>query len=244
MTAAVDFFRFVSILATSGLLVITAEADAQDAATQTGKPRDIRFQRLPNGDVKLGQIHLHRKSRTLSFPATINLDSGALEVLIATPEGRLHESLLSSAASPFRLQTMLFLLGVENGPRRPDEKGNQGDLVDIDLEWTKKDGTTVREPVETWVLNSKTNEPMKRRGWVFVGSRISDGMFVAETEGNLVVTYSIGETILDIPSTEGEDDTVFVVNQGKTEPAVDSPVRVILTPRPSTLEEEERNERP
>ncbi len=208
-----------------------APPSASGARPSSNGVRNIDIERLPNGDIRLGKITLLKEQRALAFPAKINRTFGPLEVLIATPIGRLHESLLSSEASPFHLQTMLHLLGLKNGPRLPDDDGRQGDLVDIDLEWTRDDGTAVRESVEDWLINTKTEKPMKRIGWVFVGSRIDQGTFLAELDGNLVLVYSVGETVLDIPSKAGRDDTVFVVNEEKEGLNRGSAVRVVITPR-------------
>lgn len=208
-----------------------AQEPAAVAGAEAGKIEPVEFERLPGGDVRVGDITLHRKSKELSFPARINQERGLLEVLIATPVGRLHESLIRTKASPFHLQTLLYLLGLKNGTRLPTEEGEQGDLVNIDLEWTRENDTTVREPVERWVLDSRTGKPMKRIGWVFVGSSISEGVFLASATGNIALLYSIGDSILDIPDPAGSDDTIFDANPEKRKPGKDAKVRVIISPR-------------
>lgn len=192
---------------------------------------EVSMERLPNGDVRLGLVTVHRRARTLSFPAVVNQDRDVLEVLIATPDGRLHESLLRTEAEPLHVQTCLILLGLHNGPRLPDAEGRQGDIVDLDIEWRNAAGEPIREPVEEWVLDQRSGKPMKRAGWVFVGSSVVDGLFLANAEGNLVLTYSVGDTILDIPTPAGEDDTNFIANENKKHPGVGGTVRVIVTPR-------------
>ena len=207
-----------------------ADKPAQPApATPAGEGA---LERLPNGDIRLGKITLHREAGELSFPAVLNLDAGVLEVLIATPIGRLHESLLRTEASAFHLQTLLYLIGLKNGPRLPDAEGRQGDRVNLDIEWQRADGTAVREPIEQWIWNDKTSATMQRIGWVFVGSKMGDGKFLADVEGNLALTYSVGSTVLDLPDATGDDDTVYVVNTKKKEPAKDAAVRVIVKPVP------------
>ena len=191
-------------------------------------------ERLPNGDVRLGSVTVHRKQREVSFPAVVNMDTGQIDVLVSTPVGRLYEALLRTDVHPLHFQTMLYLLGLKNGPRFSDEEGRQGDLVDIDLEWQRDDGTTVREPVERWLCDERTSAVMTRCGWVFVGSSIEDGVFLAAIEGNLVVTFSAGESVLDIPDKGGNKAWTFYVNGEKTEPGKDAKVRVIVIPRSKT----------
>jgi len=196
-----------------------------------GKPASGDFRRLQNGDVQLGKITLHRKQGCLSFDAKVNQTAGPVEVLISTPQGRLHEALLRTEASPLHLQVMLFLLGSRNGPRRPDAEGRQGDIVDIDLQWRDGDKER-REPVESWLKDTRENaDKIPRQGWVFVGSPILDGMFMAETGGNVAVTYTVADTILDLPDEHGTDDTLFEANEKKDGPPLGAPVKVIVTPR-------------
>jgi hypothetical protein len=127
---------------------------------------------------------------------------------------------------------MLYLLGMENGARIGGAAVRQGDLVDLDVEWTGADGVAHREPIESWITDGRTKGPMKRVGWVFVGSGIKNGQFLADVEGNICINYSVGSTILDIPDQAGGDDTVFTVSEQKKFPPKDAKVRVILTPRP------------
>jgi hypothetical protein len=206
-------------------------------ATEHAAQARARVRHLPNGDIEVGKLHLHRKERCVSFPATFVENVSVLEVLIATPEGRLHEALLSADVSPLQLQAMLYLLDVRNGARLGDGNVRQGDIVDLDVEWTGADGVPHREPIESWVVDSRTKLPMARIGWVFVGSGIKNGQFLADAEGNICLCYSIGSTILDIPDPAGADDTVFSLNEHKKLPPKTAKVRIILTPRPQTKAE-------
>ena len=197
-------------------------------ATPTPRPAVVK---LPNGDVRIGLVTVHPATREVSFPAKCNLRQGILEVLIATPEGRLHESLLRSAARPFQLQTALILLGLRNGARLSGGAVPQGDIVDLDLEWRQPDGTLTRTPVERWIHDTKTNQPSARFGWVFTGVTFSNGVANAEIEGNLVINYAVGDTVLDLADVAAGDDTRFVVNTDQAGLNAGDPVRVILKPR-------------
>ena len=91
------------------------------------------------------------------------------------------------------LQALLYALDLNNGPRRVDTTGRRGDLVDIDLEYAAADGSTVREPVESWIRDTRTGKTKTRSGWVFVGSTLRDGVFLAEEEGNICLNYCLWE---------------------------------------------------
>jgi len=227
--------KYIRLFAASAaaFFLCTSLADAPAERTVTdGGAGSVAWKRYPNGDLELGCIRLHRKEMTLSFPAQVNMVEGELEVLIASPTGRLHESLFRTEAVPLHLQTMLLLLGLRNGPRLPDAKGRQGDLVDIDVEWTDHDGRVHRDPIEEWIMDRRRHGPMRRIGWVFTGSAIQNGRFLPNIEGNLVLLFSSGETVLDIPDPESIDDTLFTVNSKRARAAGDdAKVRIIVIPR-------------
>jgi len=189
-----------------------------------------RLERLPNGDMKLGTLVLSPTTRELSFPAKFVLGRGVLEVVVATPTGRLHETLLVADVSPLQIQSLLYVLHYNNGPRLTDSTGRPGDLIDIFIEWITAEGKTVREPVEKWMLDLRTGQAMIPKGWVFVGSTIREGKFLADLEGNVVINYSVGSTILDIPDAQGTDDTIFEVNADKKQPKKGAAVRLIFAP--------------
>ena len=180
---------------------------------------------LPDQNIKLDNITIHRRERELSFPGWVNMTSGDLEVLISMPHGRVHESLLSSKADPMKLQIALLLLGAENGSRKGGETIKQGTLFNIDVQ--PEGGKRI--PVENWLLNKKTSTGMERLGWVFIGSSFTHNMYcLAKEEGNIVNIWSFGNTILDNPASTGDDDDFIVVNPD-TVGKYQSPVKIILS---------------
>jgi hypothetical protein len=188
---------------------------------------------LPDGAARLGGITVDPRTRSVSFAGTLNagLADVVLEVVIATPKGRLHEALLWADISPLTLQSCLYLLKLSNGPRLTDSTGRRGDVLDIDLEYTAADGKAVREPVENWIRDTRTGKRLQRLGWVFTGTTMRDGAFLAEVEGNICINYSVGSTILDSADPQAVEDTIHVLEPGRAEPKPGAPVRVILSVR-------------
>ncbi len=202
--------------------------------------KEADFERLANGDIRIGLVTLHRQARKLSFPGKIAHDAtqsstlelgGVLEVLIATDKGRLYESLLSSEAKPSHLQVMLILLGLNNGTRVPNAQGRQGDQVDIDVEWQREDGTLIEEPVENFLFDARTKKHTVPVGWTFVGTTVQGGVVNADIEGNIALAWSVGSTILDTADPDGEKSGIFMLNPEHVKPQAGTPVRIILTPR-------------
>ncbi len=186
-------------------------------------------QKLPNGDLLVSSITVRRTARELAFPGAFQLEGGSLEVILAHPHGRVHEALLVTEVSAIQLQTMLYLLGAKNGARLPGGLVPQGTLVDIFLEWKDAEGKLQRKPVEHWIIDTRTNKEMKPIGWTFVGSVVKNGTFLADSEGNVVLNYSVGATVLDLPDTESfEEDTLHIVNKAAPQP---KDITIVFKPR-------------
>jgi hypothetical protein len=223
-----SFLRAICLsLLAVGLGLPTGLADAQEI------PQKLPFGAtvLPNGDIKFGTALVRTSEKEIAFPANFVDGVRELEVIIASPHGRLHETLLVSEQSGLQLQALLYLTGASNGARLPTAEHRQGDLFDIFIEWTDAQGKDQRQSVETWILDTRTDQPLKPLGWVFVGSPYKDGHFLADDEGNLVVNYSIAATILDSPDPQSLDDTIHVVNLEVARPPVSQSVTVVLKPR-------------
>ena len=130
-----------------------------------------------------------------------------------------------------QIQTLLYLLHADNGARQPAKFGRRGDIVDIDIEWTNDDGKKLREPIESWIIDNRTKKPMERIGWVFVGSDVRNGVFQADSEGNVVINWSCGATVLDSADPESESDMLHSINTQNPQPKKHPTVTVVFKPR-------------
>ena len=64
---------------------------------------------------------------------------------------------------------------------------------------------------------------------MFVGSVVKNGTFLADVEGNVVLNYSAGSTVLDLPdAASAEDDTLHVVNRQAPQPR---DITIVFKPR-------------
>jgi hypothetical protein len=184
----------------------------------------------PEENIRIGQVTVLRRERQISFPATVNMTSGELEVLICTETGRRHESLLVCSVKPLDLQLAMLLLGWENGARKAGLPIAQGNLFGIDVQPT--DGKRV--PIEHWLFNKTTEQVQEQAGpWVFVGSSFNhEGACSAEIDGNIVNLWSFGSTILDNPGESGDNDDGYKVAEETVAP-FESPVTVFLHKLPT-----------
>lgn len=172
---------------------------------------------LENGNIRLGGVEVDPRARTVRFEGEFNMKEGGLEYAIVAHHGKLHESLLRTAISPYDLQVALVLLGLKSG--RPldyqgDPRAPEGDPVAISVEWSDG-GKSNKARIEELVMNMKNKKQMARMNWIYTGSRILEGRLMAQIERSLVAIFHDPAAIIDNPLPEGGDDTMWFVNTEK-----------------------------
>jgi hypothetical protein len=198
------------------------------------KPQAI--ERVSPGVFSLGDIMIHKETRSVSFPAQVNMDQGLLEYLIVRSSGKVHESLLRTNIEPYNLQIAFLLLGFEGTDRPIMGQGApekpKGDPVEIIIQLGKGADGTRGIKGEEWVAK-KVNDKMVPTGeidWVFTGSVVVDRQFIAQAGGSIVAIYHDSGALIDNASPGGESDEIWFVKEG-TVPPVGTPVTVMIRAR-------------
>ena len=185
--------------------------------------------RIDNTTYKIGEVIMDARDRSIRIPAQINMTEGLLEVLLCTPRGKTHESLLATECSPTHLQVALITLGfspIQDSDSAETAMRPDGFLVFI--EWTK-DGQKISYRAEDLVFNDATKKTMQHTLWQFVGSPVdSEGQLTAELDQTLIATYSM-PTILENGLQTRFDDTLYYVNK-KLVPPKGTEVTLIIKP--------------
>ncbi len=187
---------------------------------------------LKDGNIAIGKIKIDRVEKEVIFDATVSVVDTPIEVLIATPRGRTYESFLSADVDPMNLQLALVLTGAVNGARKPPAEGDKGpkmgDVFDVDVIAKGE-----RKPIEAYLVDSKNGKPIPREGWVFVGSKYNyGGKCLARDQGNVILSWSFGNTILDNPSDNGDTDDNINVRGDLKNLKVGDQVTIVLRKRP------------
>ncbi len=188
------------------------------------------IRRLGEGIYRLANITIDKKKGEVKVPGRVNMQEGLVELLACGRWGKLHESVLVIDVEPYYFQLALLLLGLEPGNKPLAYQGDphtpQGDYVDILVEW-RENGKSVKKRAEELVFNRATGKSMKRTHWVFTGSIIQNGIFIAQVEQSLVTTFHDPATIIDNPLPAGGDDTLYYANK-RVVPPVGTPVTMIV----------------
>ncbi|MFQ6039503.1 MAG: YdjY domain-containing protein [Candidatus Poribacteria bacterium] len=154
------------------------------------------------------------KKREATIRGWVNMNAGLIEYLACSAGGKLHESVLVLDTKPIHLQVALILIGLEakgDFEFQGDPRPPKGDPVEIWVQW--KQGEKIkRVKAEQMILDSKNGKPMPETDWIFTGSLIHEGRFLAEIEKSLIATYHDPVAIINNPLLEGADDTVYYAN--------------------------------
>jgi len=193
------------------------------AAETTNSP----LKQIGPGLFQIGQVRLDKQARSITFPARVNMTNAAIEYLIVTRYGKTHESLLSTDAEPKDVHVAMLLLdakGSTNAVPEDPSKSIPGDPVVIEVSWKEK-GREKRARVEELTFNVQTKKSLTKGPWIYNGSRVENGAFLAEQEGSIVSLITDGTALVNNPRAGRENDELCEVNS-KTVPPLDTPVEV------------------
>jgi hypothetical protein len=177
--------------------------------------------------LRLGQVELDRRARSLSFPARINAVDGVIEYALVTATGKVHESLLVTDALPRDIHLACLLLG-GGAPGKPPAE------VKVEISW-ETNGPPKLLPLEDLVVFAKDHPQGAQGGglapgpWTYTGSRIDAGGFVASREGSIISLIADEVALVNNPRPGHQDDSLHVPNR-RALPAAGSPVRVTFRP--------------
>ena len=204
------------------------------------EPRQINVGKRPDSTMdqiskigdhlyKLGSLKINSESKEIIIPGKVNMQKGMIELLACGPGGKVHESVLLLDVIPYHLHVGLLLLGLKFGgglEYQGDPNTPMGDSLEVWVRWTSNDRDTIVKG-EDLVWDIPRNKSMEHTYWVFAGSKVVEGKYMADIEKSIITTYHDPFTIIDNPLALGGDDELYRVNE-KITPAKGTPVEVII----------------
>lgn len=190
------------------------------------------FQKIGPGRFSLGMAQITKAARSVSLPAVVNMDKGALEYLLVRTGGKTHESLLRTDVQPTEVQLAMLLLGAEGTDRPLSRQGDPdqptGNAVDVSVSYLR-DGRMVTVHPSDWILKKPEGASATPTdlAWVFTGSTIQNGRFLAQHEGSMIAIYHDPAALIDNTSAEGDNDRIWLVNSAAV-PRVGTPVTLTI----------------
>ena len=214
---------------------------APDQAVAEHKPS---ITRLDDGRMKIGEITFDPKTREIRFPAEVNMDEGLLEFVLVHRDGKIHESLLLTGISPTELNIAIKLLHYKASRElylKLDEDGSlgsefesataeekEGSRMKLSFEW-QDGGTTKTVSANDWISHATTEKPMPNAAWIYGGSFVADGKFVAESSGDIIAIFLSNAAMINFSGRDNRDDEVWLPHATRV-PEVGTPVTVVLSP--------------
>jgi len=219
--------------APAGQTAPAAEPPVPPAAEQPAPKPKPTLTKLEDGRMKFGEIIFDPKTRQVRIPCTLNMSEGLLEFAVVHENGKIHESLLITKCSPTDINVVMKLLryvpseelyaiekepGILSGeyPVVP-EATKKAARVDLKVEW-KKDGKTESITLADCIEQAQTTKPMAQGPWIYGGSMIYEGSFLAEQTGDVASIFVSRGSLLLYPGQDNFNDDVWMVNTKRVPP--------------------------
>ena len=175
------------------------------------------------GSYQFGPIDIDQKNSEFSFPAVCNQTSGLVEYALVHEDGKTHESLFWTKVSPKLIHASLLLLKEkpqsaffkfveENSP-----KLIQMPEIEIMVEW-EHNGSNNKTSINSMVLNQTDNRELSESAFVFTGSKVVEGTYLAELDGSIIAVYHDNRATLNSRDLNSNSDDVWIANESKMPP--------------------------
>ncbi|MDC3335440.1 YdjY domain-containing protein [Opitutales bacterium] len=216
--------RIVSSLV---IFMLSTQLFSEDNVTKL--PEIIK---ISDGIYQFGDILIDRKSNTIEIPAITNQISGLVEYGIVHEDGKIHESLFRTKIRPQILHTSLLLLKAkpvasffENlWSDEPKVVNYDNYCFNIFVNW-EMNGTKFNKTFEKLSINQNRKQSVEKKSFIFTGSRVIEGTFLAETSGSILAIYADDNAILNNSDYDSANDDVWIANKEEM-PPLELPVMI------------------
>jgi hypothetical protein len=225
------------------LIVPPSRSGGQSApAASTHEP----LKQISRDIFQLGAVRLDKSRKTVQFPAQLNMKDGVIEYLLVNARGKSYESLLRTDTEPYDIHLALLLIGAKGAPQtaallnapsvpfhvnRPGAAANsspapaiEGDPLAIELAWQMADGRKQLR-AEDCIMNLATKTNASRGPWTYNGSRVVNGIFLAQREASIVALIDDIDALVNNPRPGSDNDQIWQINSNVL-PPLNTPVEV------------------
>jgi hypothetical protein len=224
----------------------TLPAPDQPVAAVQPTVKELDAERL-----QIGEVVFNRKTREIRFPAAVNMAGDELlEFLVVHANGKVHESLLVTEISATHLNLAFKLLrypassefyAVQEAdgsysnrfPEVPAEV-KEAARLDLSVEWEEGGKKRVAK-LHEWISHGSTGQAMAADPWVYGGSGVFEGKFMAETSGDIAAIFLSNSALINYSGKDNNSDEVWLPFP-KRVPPEGTKVTVVIAPfkKPAT----------
>ena len=212
------------VLFAVAMFVIATAARAQTSAAVT---------ETAPGMFDVGNVKVDQNARTASFLAEVNMRDGLVEYLLVTESGKTHESVFTTKIDPANLHVAMLLLGAKGFAKKTSAPPGQidasylrkapelgGEQVEIIVKWPGHEARA-----EDFIF--KKNAPAARGFWVYNGSFILEGKFLARLDGSIIALVTDPAALINNPRPGHENDHIWSVRT-EAMPSTNTAVEITL----------------
>ena len=212
----------------------TVAVQPQEKAEEKPAARpEASVKKLADGTMQIGDIIFDPKTRQVRVPCTVNMNEGLLEFAVVHENGKIHESLLITKASALHINIAMKLLRYvaseelyaiekERGVLSDqfpevEEKVRKAARVSLSIEW-QHEGKAKKVPISDWIMHTRTTKPMSTEPWVYGGSMMYEGHFVAEQNGDIAAIFVSRGSLFLYPGKDNSNDEMWLANTKRIPP--------------------------
>lgn len=196
------------------LLLGVVMGEETPAPDESSRPEVVK---IGEHRYRLAGIEFDAATREVFIPVTVNMrEGGPIEYILVHENGKVHESIFVTAESPYNLQVVMKLLKYKSGkgdvfnsmypPEILEKEGGTISERGTAVEFTfRAAGNDSDAPVTAMIFDAKANASMTPGAWIFTGSKVQDGAFLAQGEGSILAVY-LDEISLFNMTREGADN--------------------------------------
>jgi hypothetical protein len=174
-------------------------------------------------DLALGEVRVNPSALAISFPAELNQRTGLVEYLVVHESGKVHESIFKTKIGAQQIHTAALLFADKNSTNALPK------IKTIQVAWNEK-----KFDAAELILDKKKNRALRETKWGYRGSRLVEGIFLAQRDGSIIAIMEDRDALVDQATPDASDDENW---QPLTEnlPAVGTPVTITVNfDRPRT----------
>lgn len=215
---------------------------APDQRVEEVKPA---VKKLEGDRFQVGEVIFDAKTREIRFPAAVNMaGEELLEFAIVHVNGKVHESLLVTEISATDLNIAFKLLRYQASaefypiqeadgsysnefPKVSDEV-KKAARINLSVEWKEGDKTRTAK-LHEWIAHGSTGKPMAADPWVYGGSGVYEGKFMAESTGDIAAIFLSNSALINFSGKDNNSDEVWLAFP-KRVPTEGTKITVIIAP--------------
>jgi hypothetical protein len=220
-------------------LLAAAESGEKETSSQQPQVQDLR-----EGKYQIGKVSFDQQTRRISFPGSVNMTEGILEFAIVHQDGKVHESLLLTTASPLNINIALKLLRYQESPELfpilNEDYESTGKYPEVSAEtkaaarlqilvtWSE-DGDEKEVSINDLIYHTTTERAMEPAPWLYQGSYMLENTFKAEVSGDLAAIFITRSSLFNFTGKDNTTDEYWIPYPDRV-PPVGTPVTITLAP--------------